>query len=108
MTAADKTLTVVKFMENLRCYDNSYVEERTNLGKMIRIRLGDFRRLIREELGEKKNYHFGGSAPEEDYSTELLDDPDYEAKSVYVPDDIKKKIGSWAEDMGLKTGKKKR
>jgi hypothetical protein len=104
MTAVDKTRTVLKFMENLRCYDNSYVEERTNLEKMIRIRLGDLRRLIRESIEEKKNYHFGGSAPEEDYTMELLDDPDFEAKSVYVPDDIKEKIRKWSRDMKLSNG----
>lgn len=48
----------------------------------------------------------GGSQPEESYDEELLDDEAFEAPSVYVPDDIKKKIKKWAKDMGLSTSKK--
>jgi len=48
-----------------------------------------------------------GSHPEENYHTELLDDPAYKAASVYVPDDIKKNIDKWAKDMGMSTEKKK-
>lgn len=47
-----------------------------------------------------------GSQPEESYDKELLDDKGFEAPSVYVPDDIKKKIKKWAKDMGLSTSKK--
>ncbi len=47
-----------------------------------------------------------GSQPEESYDKELLDDEGFEAPSVYVPDDIKKKIKKWAKDMGLSTSKK--
>jgi len=66
--------------------------------------------MIREAVREtkKKNYDFGyaGSHPEENYEVELLDDPSYKKKSVYVPDDIKSAIDKWAADMGLKGGKK--
>lgn len=47
-----------------------------------------------------------GSHPEESYDKELLDDSAFNAGSVYVPDDIKKKIKKWAKDMGLSTSKK--
>jgi len=47
-----------------------------------------------------------GSHPEESYHEELLNDPAYNADSVYVPRDIKKKINKWARDMGLSTVKK--
>lgn len=52
---------------------------------------------------ERKKYHFGGSHPEEDYDTELLDDPSYLKPSVMVPNDIKATIEIWAKQMGLKT-----
>lgn len=61
------------------------------------------RSIIREEL---KKHTWAGSQPEESYDEELLDDEAYEASSVYVPDDIKKKINKWAKDMGLSTSKK--
>ena len=48
-----------------------------------------------------------GSQPEEKYDLELLDDPKYNEGSVYVPDDIKGKIRTWAKAMGLYTGKKR-
>ena len=48
----------------------------------------------------------GGSQPDESYDKELLDDEAFDAPSVYVPDDIKKKIQKWAKDMGLSTTKK--
>lgn len=76
----------------------------------MKIRLGTLKKLIREALSAgKKKYHFGGggSQPEESYDMELLDDPDYRSKSVYVPDDIKNKIDKWAVDMGLSTRGKK-
>jgi hypothetical protein len=72
----------------------------------MRIRLRKLKELIQQALTEKK-YHFGGSHPEEEYSSELLDDPDYEAPSVYVPNDIKDKINKWATDMKLSSKKKK-
>jgi hypothetical protein len=56
---------------------------------------------------KKHSFGFAGSQPEEGYDGHLLNDPSYEKKSVYVPDDIKKKINSWAEDMGLTPKKKK-
>jgi hypothetical protein len=58
----------------------------------------------RKHAKKKKDYGFGraGSHPEENYTGELLDDPSYKEKSVYVPDDIKQTINKWAKDMGLK------
>lgn len=62
------------------------------------------RKFIAEVLTEeRKKYHFGGSHPEEDYDTELLDDPKYSEPSVLVPNDIKKTISKWAKQMGLHT-----
>lgn len=63
------------------------------------------RTLIREFVKEYSAR--AGSRPEESYHEELLDDPAYKADSVYVPNDIKKKIDKWASDMGLSTKKKK-
>jgi hypothetical protein len=45
----------------------------------------------------------GGSQPDESYDKELLDDEAFDASSVLVPDDIKKKIKKWAKDMKLST-----
>jgi len=59
----------------------------------MRITLGQLRSLIREALG--------GSQPDETYSEELLDDPGFKEKSVFVRDDAKKKIKSWAKAMKL-------
>lgn len=77
----------------------------------MKIQLGKLKQIIREAILEAKGkkYDFGraGSQPEESYSAELLDDPSYKEKSVYVPDDIKSKIDKWATDMGMKTGAKK-
>lgn len=64
-----------------------------------------FRQLLKEFVKEYSAR--AGSHPEEAYHEELLDDPAYKAGSVYVPDDIKKKINKWAKDMGLSTTKKK-
>lgn len=63
-----------------------------------------FRELLREFVKEYSSR--AGSQPEESYHDELFDDPAYSAGSVYVPDDIKKKINKWAKDMGLSTRKK--
>ena len=69
--------------------------------------VSSLRMLIREFVKEYSESVKGGSHPEESYNKELLDDPAYKAGSVYVPDDIKKKINKWADDMGLSTKKKK-
>lgn len=61
----------------------------------MKLTLGLLRRIIRESLS--------GSNPDETYHVELLDDPAIDKPSVYVPDDIKKKIKSWAKDMKLST-----
>ena len=82
------------------------------LEKMSKNHLRTLRQFIVEAVKEtkEKNYDFGyaGSYPEEEYKTELLDDPSYKKKSLYVPDDIKGKIDKWAEDMGLSTRKSKK
>ncbi len=60
-----------------------------------------FRSLIREFV---EAYAVrGGSQPEESYDKELMDDEAFDAPSVLVPDDIKKKIEKWAKDMKLST-----
>lgn len=75
----------------------------------MKLTIKDLRLLIREAiLKEKRKYDFGGSHPEEDYEVDLLSDPSYKKKSVYVPDDIKSKIDSWADSMGLRVSSKKR
>ena len=71
----------------------------------MKLSVGEIRKIIAEEL---KQHHFGGSFPEENYESELLDDPDFEKSSVYVPDDIKKSIKKWAVDMGLSTTRGKK
>ena len=75
----------------------------------MKISIKDLKRLIHEALNEEKQkYDFGGSHPEEDYEVDLLSDPSYKKKSVYVPDDIKSKIDVWADNMGLRVSSKKR
>lgn len=69
----------------------------------MKIRVGELREIIREAV--KKRIR-GGSHQDESYDEELLDDPAFDAASVYVPDDIKVKIRKWARDMGLSTSKK--
>jgi hypothetical protein len=61
----------------------------------MRITIRQLREIIKRSLS--------GSQPDETYTQELLDDPKIKEKSVYVPDDIKKKIRSWAKDMKLST-----
>ena len=61
----------------------------------MKMTLGLLREFIRETLAS--------SQPEEAYSEELLDDPGFKSKSVYVRDDAKKKIKAWAKDMKLST-----
>lgn len=61
----------------------------------MKITLGELREMIRKSLA--------GSLPEESYSEELMDDPDFKSDSVYVPNSVKKKIRSWAKDMKLST-----
>lgn len=62
--------------------------------------------LIRELV--KEHSSFSGSHPEESYHDNLLDDPAYKSDSVYVPRDIKSKIDKWAENMGLKSKRRKK
>lgn len=61
----------------------------------MKITIGQLREAIRRSLA--------GSQPDETYTEELLDDPGFEEKSVYVRDDAKKKIKAWAKDMKLST-----
>ena len=66
------------------------------------------KQLLKEFVKEYSSRKMAGSSPEENYHEELLDDPAYNAGSVYVPNDIKKKINKWAKDMGLSTTKSKK
>ena len=59
----------------------------------MRITIGQLREVIKRSLA--------GSHPDESYSAELLDDPAFNEKSVYVSDEIKEKIRKWAKDMKL-------
>jgi hypothetical protein len=61
----------------------------------MKITIGQLREVIKKSIS--------GSQPDETYSEELLDDPAFQEKSVYVPDWAKKKIKSWARDMKLST-----
>ncbi len=61
----------------------------------MKITIGQLREAIRRSLA--------GSQPDETYTEELLDDPGFKEKSVYVRDDAKKKIKAWAKDMKLST-----
>ena len=63
----------------------------------MKIKLSELRKIIREEI------EMAGSHPEETYSEELLSDPKFKEKSVYIRDSAKKKILSWAKDMKLST-----
>lgn len=60
---------------------------------MVRLRIGDIKREVRECIA--------GSHPGESYDHEMIDDPSFKKKSVYVPDDIKELIKLWLVDMGL-------
>ena len=61
----------------------------------MKITIKNLREIIRQSLS--------GSHPEESYNEELMNDPAFSEKSVYVPDDVKKKIRSWMSDMKLST-----
>lgn len=61
----------------------------------MKITIGQLREAIRRSLA--------GSQPDETYTEELLDDPGFKEKSVYVRDDAKEKIKVWAKDMKLST-----
>jgi len=60
----------------------------------VRITLGQLRKIIREEM--QKDPHRN-----KPYTKELLDDPFFKEDSIYVPDDIKEKIVSWAKDIKM-------
>lgn len=73
----------------------------------MKISLRDLRKIVRETLLEENTKNsWGRSSADEDQKDGLLDDPSYDEKSVYVPDDIKKKINKWAKRMGLAQEKK--
>lgn len=64
------------------------------MSKISKNHIGTLRTFVAEAIAAEKKK----AAP---YDSELLDDPGFTAKSVYVPDDIKKKIKKWAQAMGL-------
>jgi hypothetical protein len=72
----------------------------------MKIRLRDLRKIVREALFEKKSSNNWGRSSSEDEEEGLLDDPAYDAKSVYVPDDVKTKINKWTKQMRLTQEKK--
>lgn len=59
----------------------------------VKLTISQLRHIIKEAIA--------GSQPEENYSEELLDDPAFNKKSVYVPDDVKKKLRKWYRAMKL-------
>ena len=61
----------------------------------MKITIAELRVIIREA--------FSGSQPDETYDKELMDDPAFKQKSVYVPDWAKKRIKTWAKKMKLST-----
>jgi len=62
-----------------------------------RTQLAQLREFIAETVrSHKKRLDFGHTRPQH-----LLDDPSFQEKSVYVPDDIKEKIKKWAKAMLL-------
>lgn len=61
----------------------------------MKITISKLRAIIRESLS--------GSQPDEAYDKELMDDPAFNQKSVYVPDWAKKRIKTWAKKMKLST-----
>lgn len=65
----------------------------------MRLTIAELCRVIHEELSGS---HFG-----EAYDKDLVNDPTYNEKSVYVPNDIKDTIRKWSKAMGL-TWKRKR
>lgn len=67
----------------------------------MKISIKQIRRIIQEELKKIKI----GSCSEESYNEEIFSDPTFNQKSVYVPEDIKKKIKKWGKDMGMWSGK---
>ena len=58
-------------------------------------------RMTVRQLREAIRKSLAGSQPDETYAEELLDDDSFQEPSVYVPDWAKKKIKSWAKDMGM-------
>lgn len=59
----------------------------------MKITIGELRQIIKETIT--------GSQPDETFEEYLLDDPTFNKPSVYVRDDAKKKIKSWAKAMKL-------
>lgn len=80
----------------------------TTLNISIAMNEDMIKQLLKEFVKEYSSRKTAGSNPEENYRDELLDDPAYNTGSVYVPNDIKKKINKWAKDMGLSTTKNKK
>lgn len=61
----------------------------------MKMTIGQLRESIRRVLS--------GSHPDESYDKELMDDPAFDADSVYVPNWAKKKIRKWMKDMKMST-----
>lgn len=59
----------------------------------MRMTIGQLREIVRHVIA--------GSQPDEAYSMELMDDPAFAEKSLYVGDDVKEKIRVWAKTMKL-------
>jgi len=69
----------------------------------VKLSVAELREIVRESID-----CWGGSRPEETYDQELVDDPCFKQRSVYVPDDIKDLIVKWMHAMGLAGTKKPR
>lgn len=59
----------------------------------MRMTVGQLREIVRRVIA--------GSQPSEAYSMELMDDPAFSEKSLYVGNDVKEKIRIWAKAMKL-------
>lgn len=59
----------------------------------MRMTVGQLREIVRHAIA--------GSQPSEAYSMELMDDPAFAEKSLYIGDDVKEKIRIWAKAMKL-------
>src|SRR5258706_15127632 len=66
---------------------------------VMKLTLRELRNIIQERLS--------GSAPDETYENDLIDDKAFKKKSVYVPNDIKRSIKKWTKSMGLSSKKKR-
>lgn len=63
--------------------------------------INEIRAFIREEIRNLKEEWWA-----EAYDKGLMDDPNIDEKSVYVPDDVKDTIKKWVKSMGLDARKR--